>query len=79
MSTSSGKYKIITHESIVHSQVFALYRLLNRQIDYKITLNRQKLSSVIEFDADESEETLLKDELGFTVLKKDAAGWAPLA
>jgi hypothetical protein len=72
------RYKIITNELIVHSQLRSLSQLLKREITYSLILNKSKVGSVIEFEATEAEEKILKEQLGFTILKKNDAGWIPV-
>ena len=78
MEKAYFRYKIITNELIVHSQIRSLTSLLEREVSYSVVINQRRTGSVIEFEAMESEEEVLKERLGFTILKQNTAGWIPL-
>ena len=69
--------KIFTHEVIVHSQINAIEKTLNRDIHCEITLNIRTVRSFIEFDANNSEIDLIKANLGYTVMIKQQNRWWP--
>ena len=71
-------YKIATHESVVHAQLSALHRLLGRDVQYRLVLNRHQSSSTIQFQAPQSEEEVLREHFGLAITRKDGLTWMPL-
>lgn len=67
--------KIMTHESIVHSQLNSIERILNRQVDFKLTLNIKGIKSNIEFVATPDEVEKVKRDLGYTVFTLVGKEW----
>jgi hypothetical protein len=53
-------------------------QLLKREVNYSVVLNKNRMGSIIQFEALEEEEQLLKDNLGFTILKHNEIGWIPI-
>lgn len=70
--------KILTTEVIVHSQIRSLQTILQREVPVRLTLNRKRSGSHIEFNISENEAEVLKDQLGFTILRKNESGWIPV-
>jgi hypothetical protein len=70
--------KIISNEQIVHSQIRNLHDILKREIEVKVTLNRDRVGSFLEFEVPEKEIQSLKVRLGYTLLRKNEAGWIPV-
>ena len=62
------RVKLFTHEVIVHSQLTALEKILNRCLHYEISLNIKGIRSNIQFDADDKEIKLIKGNLGYSVI-----------
>jgi hypothetical protein len=59
--------KIMTHESIIHSQLSSLERILNREINCQLTLNVKGIKSNFEFPATEEEIEKVKSDLGYHI------------
>jgi hypothetical protein len=60
--------KIMTHESIVHTQILSIEKLLNRNITYDVTLNTRGVKSYLSFLATPEEVELVKADLGYRIL-----------
>jgi hypothetical protein len=75
--TMNQKIKLYTHEVIVHSQISALEKTLNRSIEYKLSLNSRTERSYLQFEADTKEIEKIKSELGYTVSILDGNHWIP--
>lgn len=73
----SVRIRLYTHEVIVHSQIAAIEKSLNRAVNCEINLNSKKVRSTIEFDAEEKEISALKHELGYNVMVFDGNTWLP--
>jgi hypothetical protein len=71
------RIKLYTHEVIIHSQINAIEKALNRQIEANITLNQKEQKSNIEFEVSEKELTTIKHDLGFNVMVYDGDRWLP--
>ncbi len=71
------RIKIFTHESIIHGQVNAIEKIVNRDVQFDITLNLRGDRSNIQFSADEKEIELIKANLGYALLLKNESGWCP--
>jgi CRISPR/Cas system CMR-associated protein Cmr3 (group 5 of RAMP superfamily) len=72
------RLRIISNEQIVHSQIRSLQEILKREVDVKVTLNKNRTGSSMEFNVHESEISLLKDRLGYSLHKKIENGWIPV-
>jgi hypothetical protein len=70
--------RIMTHESIVHSQITSLERLLNREIDFALTLNIRGVKSSIEFSATEDEIHRVKADLGYRIFMSENNNWVKI-
>lgn len=68
------RIKIYTHEVIAHSQMNAIEKILNRQIDYTMALNTSTRSN-IQFEATLTEIEKIKDNLGYVVMVKQDNTW----
>lgn len=73
----ANKIKIFTHEAIVHTQITALEKTLNRQIEFEINLNLNKVRSNLSFEATEEEINLIRHNLGYTVMIRKGGYWLP--
>jgi hypothetical protein len=71
------RIKLYTHEVIIHSQINAIEKALNRQIGANITLNQKEQKSNIEFEVSEKELITIKHDLGFNVMVYDGDRWLP--
>ena len=69
--------KLFTHEAIVHSQLQSIEKLLQRKVDYEISLNQHGVRSNIQFKVNPEEIELIKNYLGYTVYTKDGERWVP--
>ena len=49
--------KVYTHESVIHSQMSAIEKVLDRSVNFEITLNTKNARSNIQFEASEDEMT----------------------
>lgn len=67
--------KIMTHETIVHTQLNSIEKLLNRDIDYKANLNTKGIRSSISFKASQLEIDLVKNDLGYKIFIKNNDHW----
>jgi hypothetical protein len=65
------RIKVFTHEVIVHSQVTNLEKILERRIDYEITLNTKGARSNIQFEVSETEVDLIKSKFGYAIMTQD--------
>jgi hypothetical protein len=72
------RLKIITSETIIHSQLRSLEGILGREVEVNVVLNKRRSGSIIEFEVAETEVQVLKDRLGYTLLMKNEAGWIPV-
>jgi hypothetical protein len=59
--------KILTHESIIHTQITSIEKLLNRQVAYQLKLNVKGTKSNIEFKASQDEVERMTSYLGYPV------------
>ena len=59
--------KILTHESIIHTQLTSIEKLLNRQVQYQLKLNVKGTKSNIEFKASPEELRKMTSHLGYPV------------
>jgi hypothetical protein len=70
--------KLFTHETIVHSQIASIEKVLDRRVDFQITINAKETRSNIQFNATRDEMELIKTQLGYNLLVRNEAGWLPL-
>jgi hypothetical protein len=71
------KIKLFTHEVIVHTQIAAIEKVLNRSIDCAISLNNRETRSSIQFEATEQEIEQIKGDLGYTIMVLNGTTWLP--
>jgi hypothetical protein len=71
------KVKLFTHEVIIHAQIAALEKVLNRSVDCTIALNNRGSRSNIQFEANEKEIEQIKGDLGYTIMVLDQNRWMP--
>lgn len=67
--------KIITHESIIHSQIQSIERVLARPVSYEVILNVRGVKSHIQFNASPEEIERVKADLGYRVYVKKDNEW----
>lgn len=67
--------KIMTHESIIHSQIQSIERVLARPVSYGVILNVRGVKSHIHFQATPEEIELVKADLGYRVYVKKDNEW----
>jgi hypothetical protein len=67
--------RIMTHESIIHSQIVSIERLLEREINCQPTLNAKGVKSNIEFRASTDEIEKVRTDLGYRVLVEKNGQW----
>lgn len=72
------KVKLFTHEAIVHAQTLSIEKLLNRKVEFDISLNVKGVRSNIQFTVNEAEITQIKKNLGYTVYTLNADQWIAL-
>jgi hypothetical protein len=71
------RIRLNTHETIVHSQLQAIEKALSRTVVFEITLNQKGIKSNIEFEAEEKEISVVKNDLGYNVMVFDGERWLP--
>jgi hypothetical protein len=71
----SQRIRIYTHEVIIHAQMHAIEKVLNRTINYTLTLNTATTRSNIEFDAEMTEIESIKSNLGYPVMIQQGNNW----
>jgi hypothetical protein len=59
--------KIMTHESIVHGQISSIEGLLERPVNFAVTLNVKGVRSHIRFVASNEEIEKVKSNLGYKI------------
>ena len=69
--------RIFTHESIVHTQIASIEKLLERKIEFSITINTKNEKSNIQFSVSENELLELANKLGQTIFFKSNESWMP--
>jgi hypothetical protein len=52
-------------------------KILDRAVEFKVTLNARSARSNIEFEANEKEIELIKANLGYSILIKEDDRWLP--
>jgi hypothetical protein len=67
--------KIFTHEVIVHSQIAMIEKVLERNIEFAVSLNQKEDRSNIRFDAEVKEITTIKNSLGYNVMVLEGQRW----
>jgi hypothetical protein len=72
------RVKINTNETVIHFQINDIERILDREVQIKVTLNKIKTGSSVEFEVTEAELRELQERLGYTLYRKNEAGWIPI-
>lgn len=67
--------RIFTHESIIHSQMQSIEKLLDHRVNFAVTLNSKGVRSKIEFLVTEAEIRILNDELGYKIYRQADGQW----
>ena len=67
--------KIMTHESIVHSQLNSIESLLERPVSFAVTLNVKGVRSHLKFIASSEEIEKVKASLGYKIYIQRDKEW----
>ncbi|HEY0652707.1 MAG TPA: response regulator [Chryseosolibacter sp.] len=68
--------KLYTNESLIHDQTASIENLLNRAMDFEISLN-EPMRQHIQFLASEKELASIKSELGYNLQLLKGGHWLP--
>jgi hypothetical protein len=71
------RIRLYTHEVIIHSQIASIEKILDRVVEFEVTLNQKQLKSTIEFAAEDTEISKLKNDLGYNIFVFDGVRWLP--
>jgi hypothetical protein len=72
------RVKLITNETIIHSQIDRLESVIGRRNDFEITLNARGKQSNLQFFATEKEIEMIRTHTEYTILIQHGRHWLPL-
>jgi hypothetical protein len=71
------RLRIFTHESIVHSQVATIQKILGKEITFDIIINSKGARSNIQFMVSSEEMDQLLRHLGYQIFIQTDNHWVP--
>ncbi len=71
------RVKLVTSDNIIHNQTAALETLLQRDINFEISLNGQPMQQNVQFVVSQNELRRIHSELGYNLLCLSGGHWLP--